>query len=284
MLLRISNRVVILAIVAITIFLLPVVCWTNGNIRIALSLVALLLFPGYALLSALFPTNNSISSIERIALSFGVSLAIVSVSGLLIHVSPLELGLNSILIITVIIILFASAIAWYRNARTASERRLSFSIRLFLPEWSRQTRLDRMLTLTLAIVLVTVLGVAGYAAAVPDEGEFYTEFYILDAQGSTSDYPGNVFFGEPIDVIVGVISHEKENTKYQIKIEADGTLLDALETDFLVKDEKWEKQVSFYLPGAGNDQKIEFWLYRQGEAQPCNGNPLSIMVDVVEKG
>ena len=51
------------------------------------------------------------------------------------------------------------------------------------------------------------------------KGETYTEFYILNENGTTENYPTNLTIGENGMVIVGVICHEHEKTKYTVEIE-----------------------------------------------------------------
>ncbi|MDD4498015.1 MAG: DUF1616 domain-containing protein, partial [Methanosarcinaceae archaeon] len=46
-------------------------------IRTALGLPLVLFLPGYALIAALFAAENNLDGIERIALSFGLSIAVV---------------------------------------------------------------------------------------------------------------------------------------------------------------------------------------------------------------
>ena len=46
-------------------------------IRIILGLLLVLFLPGYSLIAALFPRRGDLDGIERIALSFGLSIAIV---------------------------------------------------------------------------------------------------------------------------------------------------------------------------------------------------------------
>lgn len=51
-------------------------------IRVLLALPLVLFIPGYSLIAALFPTDEDLDLIERIALSFGLSIAVVPLIGL----------------------------------------------------------------------------------------------------------------------------------------------------------------------------------------------------------
>ena len=66
-----------------SIILLPIVLLRiDDTLRIIIGLPFILFIPGYILVFALFPTKKSVDIIERIALSFGLSIAIVPLIGL----------------------------------------------------------------------------------------------------------------------------------------------------------------------------------------------------------
>jgi len=54
-------------------------------VRIILGLHLVLFLPGYALIAALFPRKGDLDGIERIALSFGLSIAVVPLLGLALN-------------------------------------------------------------------------------------------------------------------------------------------------------------------------------------------------------
>jgi len=55
--------------------------------RYLLGSIFVLLLPGYTFIKALFPTKE-LDEIERMALSIGMSLALVPITGLLLHHTP----------------------------------------------------------------------------------------------------------------------------------------------------------------------------------------------------
>src|SRR3972149_42796 len=65
--------------------------------RIILGLPFVLFFPGYALMAALFPRKDDIDPIERVALSLGLSIAVVPLIGLALNYSPWGIRLDPIL-------------------------------------------------------------------------------------------------------------------------------------------------------------------------------------------
>ena len=57
-------------------------------VRIIPGLLLVLFLPGYSLIAALFPGRGDPDGIERIALSFGVSIAVVPLIGLALNYTP----------------------------------------------------------------------------------------------------------------------------------------------------------------------------------------------------
>ena len=53
----------------------------ESPLRVLLTLPALLFLPGYCLIAAVFPKDSDVDLIERIALSFGLSIAVVPLAG-----------------------------------------------------------------------------------------------------------------------------------------------------------------------------------------------------------
>ena len=85
----------LLLIVALSIILLPLALVTTGAARIVLGVLFVLFFPGYTLVAALFPARNSIGRIERLALSFGLSIAVVPLIGLGLNYTPWGIRLTT---------------------------------------------------------------------------------------------------------------------------------------------------------------------------------------------
>jgi uncharacterized membrane protein len=260
----------------------PIVYFTGGAARIIFSLIVLLFFPGYALLTAIFPKPGQFNLIEHLALSLGMSIGIVPVIGLLLHFSPWDLGVSSIFISTSIIILCAGALGWYRATRLSREKYPSISTRLS-QGWHyciKLPKLDKSLTVALAAVLISFLGALIYFGLTPNKGEKYTEFYVLDTQGSTENYPGEVTCGMPVQLIAGIVNHEEVPMDYRIEISIDGKLVDSVVTGILPPNKKWQETISFLPKNEGRGQKVELWLYKEGESQPYNQNSLRFYLDV----
>jgi uncharacterized membrane protein len=200
--------------------LIPVVLFDlNQTVRIILGLPAILFIPGYILIFTLFPTaytEKGIDIIERIALSFGLSIAVVPLIGLGLNYTPWGIRLFPILTLLICFIILMSLIAIYRWYKTADDERFIVSIDVSLPK--NESRLDQALTVVLALCILIAVVALVYVIITPRTGEQFTEFYILGPNGIADDYPRNLSINENASVIVGVVNHEYKMMNYTIEI------------------------------------------------------------------
>ena len=148
-----------LVVVMVLAALLLIVALTvsSGLLRIVLGLAFVLFLPGYVIASALFPKAEDIDSIERIALSFGISIAVVPLIGLLLNYSPWGIKLYPILVSMFLLIVSVSIIAWFRRSQISVEDRFCIVISIELPKVEELTTFDKILTIILVIsVIITV--------------------------------------------------------------------------------------------------------------------------------
>ena len=277
---HVSNQKVLIAIIAITLLLFPLVAFTSGVLRIIFGLCLVLFFPGYTLLSALFPRKGDLSGIERVALSFGLSIAIVPLVGLILNYTPWGIRLYPILIAITIFIFAAAAIAWQRQRRLPSQERFEVTFTVALPQWAGMSNLDKGLSIGLVVAIVAALGCLGYVIANPRQGEKFTEFYILGPDGKAENYPQQVMVGEEAKVILGIVNHEHQLLSYRVEIKINGVKNKEIGTGILAHEEKWEQVVGFTPEEVGVKQKVEFWLYKDDALQPYLEQPLHLYINV----
>jgi len=79
----------------ILVFTIPENAYPIVYARYILGAIFVLWLPGYALIKALFPTKE-IDQIERVALSIGMSLALVPITGLLLNYTPWGIRLTPV--------------------------------------------------------------------------------------------------------------------------------------------------------------------------------------------
>lgn len=106
-------------VILLTLLCLPFILVSPLNetsVRIILGLLLVLFMPGYSLIAALFPRMDDINGIERIALSFGLSIAVVPLIGLALNYTPFGIRLLPILIGLSIFTISLALIAYVRRS------------------------------------------------------------------------------------------------------------------------------------------------------------------------
>jgi uncharacterized membrane protein len=236
--------------------------------RVGLSLTFVLLLPGYVLLAALYPRKDDLDLAERLALSLGLSIAVVPLIGLALNYSPWGIRLNPILACLTLFIVIAAGVAASRRLMLPSDEATGIPLNLALPKWPRLRMADRLVVLLLVLTL-TGMGAGAYflATSSPDSEEF-TQFYLLGPDGKAEDYPTTVQTGEVFTLILGVVNHEGQEASYRIQATiADRPAL-SLDSLSLADGEKREMPVALIATRKGSNQKVEFVLYKGNDSAP----------------
>ncbi|MBN2098748.1 MAG: DUF1616 domain-containing protein [Dehalococcoidia bacterium] len=244
-------------IVALTLLLIPVVLLTTGWIRVVLGLLFLLFFPGYTLIAAVFPRKDSLDPMERVALSFASSIAVVIAIGLILNYTPLGINLYTVTASIAIFILVAAAIAIWLRRRLPIEERFHVLPRVESSKWSQLNRLEKALSIILVLSILVGTGALVYVMAVPRQGEKFTEFYIPAA----GDYPTRLAIGEPLTVTLHIASQEHESTSYHVQARVDSEVVEEKERFTLTHGEARDETVTI-VPTKSGRQEIEFLLYK----------------------
>ncbi len=237
-------------------------------LRIPLGLAMVLIVPGYALIAALFPRRTDLDSIERIALSFGLSIAVVPLIGLGLNYTPWGIRLTPVVISLAIFTVSMSVAAHLRRLNLPPEERFSLelgqSMEYFKSELlaDEKSRLDKYLSIILIVTIIISILALVYVIITPKQGEKFTEFYILGPGGKAYDYPTQVLSGNKSTVIVGVVNHEYREVNYTLRLCLNNASI--LSKDIaLAHNNTWEQPVSYALNESGDWQKLEFLLYRE---------------------
>lgn len=274
----------LLVINGLSLLLIGVILLTQAGVlwlqpvRVVLGLPFVLFFPGYALIGALFPAHHSLDGLERVALSFGLSLAVVPLIGLGLNYTPWGIRLIPILVSLVVFTFLMSLVAFFRR-RNLSDEAVFYPVVTFnLPGWSEMGRTDRVLSVVLVLAVIFAVGSIVYVVTMPKTGEKFTEFYILGPTGKAADYPRDLAPGQSGSVIVGVVNHEYAPVNYYVEIEAGGFVKERTGLFQLTDGQKWEKTMSFAVQTPRKDLEVEFLLFRQGDVTAYRS--LHLWVDV----
>jgi uncharacterized membrane protein len=243
-----------------------------------------LFFPGYVLISFLFPEEEPLDKIERIALSFGLSIAITPLIGLLLNYIW-EISLTPILVSLSLFIFVFSGLAAFRRTTIPVEERFSIYIEVNPPDWQSYDIIDKALVVATVGLLIASGGLAVHIATTPRTGEQFTELYVLGEQGMADDYPTNLTVNETGHITIGAINREHESVDYtlvvgfgygfenmtrvgeipddsNITLERNNTYYD---TEFsLNHNERWNQSLNFSVSQPG-EYKLYMCLLKDGE-------------------
>ncbi len=187
-----------------------------------LSLLLVLLVPGYVLVAALLPRQADADWIERLALSIGLSAAVVPLLVLLLNFTPFGIRFLPVVATIVSFTLVVSLVAWWRRLRLPATERISVTLGSFRGRWTRLSFPDKGVAIAIAASLVVAGGAITYFLLSLHPGERYTEFYILGPDGSASNYPTRLRALQPGSVIMGITSHEAASENYAVRVDLVG--------------------------------------------------------------
>ncbi|MBN1260759.1 MAG: DUF1616 domain-containing protein [Anaerolineae bacterium] len=248
-------------------------------IRLLLGLIFVLYVPGYALQAALFPRRDDLDGPERLALSLGLSVAIVPAVALLLDQLPGGIRLWPIVLSETVVIAASLLAAWLRRRRLPLEERPLAEIELDLWSWwGAQERTNRILYGILAGALALALIAATAILALPRSVDSFTEFYVLGPEGLAENYPRESLANDPVSITAGIANQEGRPLTYRIEIQTAGALLAEVGPIDLEHGEVWEAAVTYTLPEAGDDQAVDFFLYREDDNAPHRS--LRLWIDV----
>ncbi len=253
---------------------------TGQGLLVAILMV--LFIPGYALVAALFPDTEEINWIERVALSFGLSIAVVPLLGLILNFTPYGIRLVPIVLSILVFSEGLGLVAYLRRMKLPVEKRLSGTIEIGKPAWREYSALDKALTMGLVISVLFSVSVLAYVVTTPSPGERFTEFYILGPEGRAENYPTDLNVSEEGTVIMGVANHEFERVDYTVQVDLVGVEVVWNETGgfnetvevnrtntawinlSLDHDTSWTRPHTFRIDTPGLWQ-VRFLLFRDGD-------------------
>lgn len=215
--------------------------------RLVFGLPLALFLPGYALCAALFPQPGP-GKVERILLSLGISVAIASLGGLLLHWTPWGLSPGSWGLLLSGITGAACLLAVRRRTET----------RLYQDELEESPFVFDARQLALfglaALVAVLAFGIARVPTS-PDGLQGYTMLWLLPSAEDPA-----------LEVRLGILSQEFADTSYRLELKIDGKGAGEWPDIRLSPGQAWEAQVEIPA-GTPGSATIEALLYQAGQPE-----------------
>jgi uncharacterized membrane protein len=233
-------------------------------VRALLGPVAVLLVPGYAAVSALFPRYDDLDRVERLGLSLSTSLAMIAAVALVLDRIPGGLTFTSIRITVTGGTVLLLGIAAVRRAR-ARGAPSGYAVEAAPPPPGRTGRAVRF---TQAIVVANIAVAAlAYVVTIGATVPTSTAFYVLGSEEKLSDYPTEVTVGESFAVTVGVSQASNAGGRYRLTATSGDAVLATLGPFDVAAGSTWRSEVRVALPRAGPDQELELSLARDGDSE-----------------
>lgn len=214
----------------------------------------------------LFQKRDDLDGIERVALSFILSLAVVPLLGLILNFTPFGIRLVPVLVVLSAFTISVSLVAWVRRSKLLPEERFRVPFGRLLKVNLGQSVMDKGLAIVLIASIIGSSATLVYVAVTPKTGERFTEFYLLGPNVTSSTYPTDLKFGEEGKVIIVIMNYEYKNINYSLEINFNGSLIHK-ERVFLIENEKLEIPFTFKATEKGENQKLEFLLYKDQQRE-----------------
>src|SRR5437879_4588786 len=209
-----------------------------------LTLPLVLVLPGYALISAIFP-RRSLGVPERLVFSLGLSMVIVILGGLVLNWTSFGLHASSWAVLLACITLGASAVALIRR------RGQSISTSGWLGVGDIGLTFRQGLLLGLAVLIVCGAGVVSIIGAEQQPHPF-TQLWILPPDGTS-----------PKDSVqLGVSNMELTAMEYHLDVNVDHKVVKEWPSISLKPNEKWETMLILPSTGHAGTVRVEALLYR----------------------
>jgi uncharacterized membrane protein len=275
---RVNFRHDLLVLSGLSLLLVPITGFSQGvALRIALGLLHIMFIPGYALVSALFVGRDELKWIERLGLSFALSIPMVSLTGLFLNYTRWGIRLAPLLVALTSVVLMCCIAAYWRRRKLSPAERFVLCFEIGVPRWQKLGRLDRLLALVLTLSVLTVIVAVIYAAGTPGPADAFTEFYVLGLDQRLGGHPTEVSVNSPVTITLNVVNHEHAEMQYRIEYrESQNSTWIA--SPKLGHGGTWKQPYTFALTQPGENRPVTFLLYKQDDEKPYRSLHLWITV------
>jgi uncharacterized membrane protein len=236
-----------------------------GIIRLILGCLFVLIIPGYALTVVLFPGAIDIGLLQRLSISIGISIALLSIMALILDHLTWGITLWPVAIFLTSFTFVMTLLALFRRHRLPVEDRFVIPPVNLRAWWRLRTTVERaMLGVMMALFLAGVLVFASLFT-IPDIP--YSEFYVLGPDQVADMYPRGKG-SENITIRLGITNYEGISELYRIDVLADQQFIREISPIFVPQGKQWEDNLTIDKPSVGIAHTIEFHLFRQGDSIP----------------
>ncbi len=253
---------------------------TGASNPLGLPLVALV--PGYLATACLLPRADQADWTFRIALTLGLSLALVAFLGIALNFTAWGISFTSTTAGVLIVSLVLGVLAYVRRAAVPAGERLAATLDLTGPRWAEYSLVEKGLTGLLVVVLVIAAPLLALALTQPRPTPGFTELYLLGPTGNFSGLPSALNASEPATLRIVVTNHEGSAVNYTLRVDLVGVAIaynatsganETVEVNrttmaafplSLSDGGAWNESYTFSIAHAGRWQ-VQFLLFRRAD-------------------
>lgn len=130
------------------------------------------------------------------------------------------------------------------------------------------TQLNKIVKGALLAILIISIILVIYLVVFHNPGQDYTEFYIVDHDNNTTDFPINITQNSIEKIYIGITNQEHKDINYSIKIKKNNS---TIFTKTVSLKDKENIQFPYYMDQTKNkgiNQTINLELYENDENNP----------------
>ena len=252
-------------------------------VRVPLMLPLALFTPGYSLTSALYARRDDLNPLERLALSFGLSLAALPLIALALNYSPWGVRWEPLLAFVSLLVVLAAALGLLHRRLVPPQDRFAPSVQINL---TGRVTLRGVLRTAATLALVAPLAALAVILLITLAGQRtgaapHTEFYLLGSDGRVDSLPTALMVGEAAALTVGIANREGEEKLYSVTVSINGTPVQDIAGLRLGPGQRWQRPFVLAPERAGDRQLVQFDLQVDGVSGRAY-RTLYIWVDVLE--
>ena len=120
----------------------------------------------------------------------------------------------------------------------------------------------------IVLIILATIGSLFYIIDKPESSKPFSEFFLLDQNGKTTNYPVILTVGGQGHVIITIVNHEGKEVSYFVQVKVDGQITTEIGPVKLSDKANWQSKVDFDAAVTGDNQNVEFLLFEDGETTP----------------
>ena len=232
--------------------------------RLPLGFLAVLFAPGYVLIAALFPNASAFEAAERVGLSIGVSIALISLLALVLSFSPWGITRESVALSVAATVFPLAAIALWRSQTLPADDLPPSQMGGESHAWLREHPAQAAVALLAILVVAVMMGWTLFFNQPPT----LTEFYALVPEGLARGFPREARAGQPVQIAVSIANNERRSAVYRVEVRDGAQVLAAPDPVTVADGATATVPLQFTPVEPADPRTFDILLFTDGQSAP----------------